>query len=597
MLQAEVHLSFAWLHIAAAQRLQAPAEETRAPSNVPSIPAGAQLEKALTEARGFEATISASQAEWTREVLRRTACVSYVAGEACEVAVQASWNPQDYGTYHDLLNREERRLDETFGNMMPDELPGPVAAAAEVWLDDAYDNITLAQTCITTRREQEDERLAAPEGHPEPPDGGTSAEKAQRLWILRALRQTSYVSHMSLEVCDDSTKADWSIWSCREFRRLLDEEMMAVCRIYMEVELADLPVHEEKAAKGWLTSAHKDGECAREHIGTRIRSLVELGALLHPVKGNSSGGTQQEEQAEDAAARARRQASRIPEVPRKSQVAGEADAKTTETRSGQQRDPACPHAPDGAKVDLVDSTSESDTSDPGGMPQLVRKSSAPDTRSRKKRRAETRRQRAAQEAALKLPAAKPRKRTGGPPLPRKHEHKICGGGVASTGAIPRVAREARDRGEDKVRNEATIPRAEEQLTAEAKESAGRGPLQGPGTDAGSIMGTSDAGTPAPDQPPGERDGFARELASTMSTIASLVIKASGRSVSNGGWLYFSGASEDYRPFRTKRRLFQETYHKVTPQKPLVNMFREWNLADVGKYILRRQGSRYSPYKN
>jgi hypothetical protein len=65
----------------------------------------------------------------------------------------------------------------------------------------------------------------------------------------------------------------------------------------------------------------------------------------------------------------------------------------------------------------------------------------------------------------------------------------------------------------------------------------------------------------------------------MSAIASLVIKASGRSVSNGGWLYFNEASGEYRPFRTRCRLFQETYHKVTPQKPLVNMFREWNLAE------------------
>jgi hypothetical protein len=50
-------------------------------------------------------------------------------------------------------------------------------------------------------------------------------------------------------------------------------------------------------------------------------------------------------------------------------------------------------------------------------------------------------------------------------------------------------------------------------------------------------------------------------------------------VSNGGWLYFSGAYEDYRSFRTKCRFFQETYHKVTPQKSLVDMFREWNLAE------------------
>jgi hypothetical protein len=53
-------------------------------------------------------------------------------------------------------------------------------------------------------------------------------------------------------------------------------------------------------------------------------------------------------------------------------VADEADMKTTGTRSDRQRDPTYPSAPDGAKVDLVDSTSEADTSDPGGMPQLFR---------------------------------------------------------------------------------------------------------------------------------------------------------------------------------------------------------------------------------
>jgi hypothetical protein len=65
----------------------------------------------------------------------------------------------------------------------------------------------------------------------------------------------------------------------------------------------------------------------------------------------------------------------------------------------------------------------------------------------------------------------------------------------------------------------------------------------------------------------------------MSAIASLVKRASGRSVSNGGWLYFNGVSEDCRTFRTKCRLFQETYHKATPLVALVKMFREWNLAE------------------
>jgi hypothetical protein len=156
--------------------------------------------RALTEARGFEANASAPQASWTREALRQTTCVSYVALEACEMAAQTSWDPPECGTYHDLLDHEEGKLDEAFGNMMPYEMPGAVVAAAEVWLDDAYDNITLAQACMTARREQEEERRAAPEGHSEPPDGETSAEKARRLWILRALQQTSYVSHMAQEI-------------------------------------------------------------------------------------------------------------------------------------------------------------------------------------------------------------------------------------------------------------------------------------------------------------------------------------------------------------------------------------------------------------
>jgi hypothetical protein len=64
----------------------------------------------------------------------------------------------------------------------------------------------------------------------------------------------------------------------------------------------------------------------------------------------------------------------------------------------------------------------------------------------------------------------------------------------------------------------------------------------------------------------------------MSAITSLVIKSSGWSVSNRGWLYFNRASEDYRTFRAKCRLFQETYHKATPPMALVKMFRELNLA-------------------
>jgi hypothetical protein len=132
------------------------------------------LVRALAEARGFEAAANALQASWTREALRRTACVSYVALEACEVVVRTCWDPRECSTYHDLLDREEQRLDETFEGMMPDELPGAVVAVADVWLDDAYDNITLAQACLAARKQQEEEQAAALGEHPEPPDGETS---------------------------------------------------------------------------------------------------------------------------------------------------------------------------------------------------------------------------------------------------------------------------------------------------------------------------------------------------------------------------------------------------------------------------------------
>jgi hypothetical protein len=79
------------------------------------------------------------------------------------MAAQTSWDPQECGTYHDLLDREERRFDDVFGNMMPDELRGAVVAAAEVWLDDAYE-----QACMTARREREEEsNTSDPGGMPQ----------------------------------------------------------------------------------------------------------------------------------------------------------------------------------------------------------------------------------------------------------------------------------------------------------------------------------------------------------------------------------------------------------------------------------------------
>jgi hypothetical protein len=195
---------------------------------------------------------------------------------------------------------------------------------------------------------------------------------------------------MAREVCDDSSKASWGIWAYREYRRLLDGELMAVCRIYAEVKLADLPVRERKEAQGWLTSAYQEAKRAREHMGERIKGIEVLRALPCPATEGSplrsprrgargvalceadGAGTKPWEQAEEAAVRARLQAARAVGTPERPQLAEGVDAGSEETGSGQQKDSTCPRTPSGAKADLVDSTSESDTSDPGGMPQLFR---------------------------------------------------------------------------------------------------------------------------------------------------------------------------------------------------------------------------------
>jgi hypothetical protein len=88
-----------------------------------------------------------------------------------------------------------------------------------------------------------------------------------------------------------------------------------------------------------------------------------------------------------------------PNWSKKSQIMGEAATRITRRprgkRGGRIRNPAYLRALSKAEMNLADTTSESGTSDPGRMPQLFRKSSEPDTRSRGAQQAASRRKRAA----------------------------------------------------------------------------------------------------------------------------------------------------------------------------------------------------------
>ncbi len=118
--------------------------------------------------------------------------------------------------------------------------------------------------------------------------------------------------------------------------------------------------------------------------------------------------------------------------------------------------------PVASEWDLVDSTSESDTSDPGGMLQLLRGPRAPGDCPPETPRMLPRRQMATRGFARRpVVVTKPRKKTGGPTLLRKPERKVRTRGTSGTSIVLRIARRAREKDNGKVRSEVAVQGAEE----------------------------------------------------------------------------------------------------------------------------------------
>jgi hypothetical protein len=363
--------------------------------------------------------------------------------------------------------------------------------------------------------------------------------------------------------------------------------MMAVRLTYAEVKLADLPVREGKEAREWLTSMHREVECARGHISMRIRDAGERGKLLYPFVRRYSHHQQRKRRAKtarfcrgkntdtrscrqvrDAVDRVRLRASRNPGTTTKPLDGGPGEVGhkrlrdmneaavaqrvslrgLTGTAQRQVRRHAAiiawlrstmapaPRArlmqgerPQGAsETDLADSTSESDTSDPGGMLQPFRGPPAPGACPPKTPRMLLRRQMATRGFATRpVVVARPRKKTRGPTLLRKPGCKVRTRGTSDTSIVLRIARRAREDDDGKIRSEMAVQGAEEPSTTDDDEgSSGFRPAQRAGADSSPVeVGVSNAEAPTPEQPPGEGDEFARELASTMSAIANLVVKA------------------------------------------------------------------------
>ncbi len=149
--------------------------------------------------------------------------------------------------------------------------------------------------------------------------------------------------------------------------------MMAVCRIYAEVEWTDLPAHEGERAQKWLMSTHKNIERAREHVVMRIREAGEWGAPPSLPEGRYSYRQEGRRrivratlQAEATAARVQSQTAEAIGASGRPQPVAQVGTETGEVESGRPKGSAYPGEPGGTKASLRELNSEIDAPDPGG---------------------------------------------------------------------------------------------------------------------------------------------------------------------------------------------------------------------------------------
>jgi hypothetical protein len=64
---------------------------------------------------------------------------------------------------------------------------------------------------------------------------------------------------------------------------------------------------------------------------------------------------------------------------------------------------------------------------------------------------------------------------------------------------------------------------------------------------------------------------------TINVLRSMHAKLmtlQGQTCKNSGYPYLDGTLKEYPKFRRRWHTFQDLYHKATPQRELVNLFRE-----------------------
>jgi hypothetical protein len=76
-----------------------------------------------------------------------------------------------------------------------------------------------------------------------------------------------------------------------------------------------------------------------------------------------------------------------------------------------------------------------------------------------------------------------------------------------------------------------------------------------------------------------KNRFIRGMMNTFTAMTNQVVRISGGLGRNQGWPYFDRTLKKYPAFKRKFRMYQNNYHRLTPQRELVQMFREMCLPE------------------
>jgi hypothetical protein len=117
---------------------------------------------------------------------------------------------------------------------------------------------------------------------------------------------------------------------------------------------------------------------------------------------------------------------------------------------------------------------------------------------------------------------------------------------------------------------------EEYDNGNTKEEEEPGDQRGSGRAASSRCSRPPSGRNFRGYQPGDAESspVLQGVVNCLTSISNQMLRMSGKSGKNGGWLYFDGTFTGYPAFKRKWQSYYRNHHQLTPQRELVQLFRE-----------------------